>query len=309
MINFAQGKSNTVISTHISPTSFCNLDCEYCSTANRKGVKDLPLDLIIDYIDQLVSRGLKSIIFSGGGEPTLYKHWTELMKHFRNGYKLKYGLITNGVNSHYRDLSIFDWIRVSFNYQAKDKINLDKRLLKKGCTVGSSLIYSHINKKFTIDELNHLVSRIGADYMRILPNCLPADLGPAHKEIDEFLNDPSRPTQQFFHQMKHHSAPNVDYCTQVYFRPYLSEVDGGSVFPCDSIVLNDHLAEFNSKYIICKAGDVGKFLDGEIKQQFLPQKDCTGCVFHENVEMLRDWKIGKSEFHKYTKPIKHEDFI
>jgi hypothetical protein len=111
------------------------------------------------------------------------------------------------------------------------------------------------------------------------------------------------------HQKKFHRAPVASYCPQAYFRPYLSEIDGGTVFSCDSVVLNDNLARFDNKYAICKAKRIGDFLDGKIKQRFNPNEDCKGCVFADNIDMLMEWKAGKHQFHLYPDSIKHEEFI
>jgi len=312
MISFLHGTGKSVISTHISPTGNCNLNCEYCSVSKRKKHDQLEVDTIIKYIEDLIPRGLKAVIFTGGGEPTIHPQWNEIVLKLRL-HNLKFGLITNGIDLEDRNLEIFNWIRISVNYPAFSKLmqqQIPAFSLKPNCTIGLSLIYTGQNKQFGVSELLHMAQRYNAKYIRVLPDCLPEKLADAHKEIDSWINDnPQYDTSIFLHQLKYHSTPITDYCTQAYFRPYLSEIDGGTVFPCDSVVLNNPKGKFEKKYAICKADQIGEFLDWRIEQKFNPSVDCKGCVFQGNVNMLHDWSRGAHQFHKYLRPIEHEDFV
>jgi hypothetical protein len=250
------------------------------------------------------------VIITGGGEPTLHSQWWKLIQllgHWK--YEgLKFGLITNGTSFGDVALDIFDWIRISLNYGTDRFIDMKNLMVRDDCTIGLSLIYSGKNKAYSLDHLLYLIQRHNAEYLRILPDCRPEDLKEAHKEIDKFISDPFY-THRIFHQEKHHRAPNAIACHQAYFRPYLSEIGGGTVFPCDSVVLNGSPGKFEDKYAICKALEIGDFLDGKIKLKFDPHQDCKGCVFTNNVEALQRWTMGIHDFTRNYGPIKHEDFI
>ena len=121
MISFLHGTGKSVISTHISPTGACNLNCEYCSVSKRKKHEQLSVETIESYIKSLIPRGLKAVIFTGGGEPTIHPDWNKIVNRLRL-YNLKFGLITNGIDLWKRNLEMFDWIRISVNYPAFDKL-------------------------------------------------------------------------------------------------------------------------------------------------------------------------------------------
>lgn len=54
----------------------CNLKCVYCySSLRRKKQKQMSLKDACDVIDQGINLGLRSIVYLGGGEPLLYKHF------------------------------------------------------------------------------------------------------------------------------------------------------------------------------------------------------------------------------------------
>jgi len=317
MLSYLHGTGKTIVSTHISPEGKCNLACSYCSVSRRNSHDRIQIDVIDKYISDLKSRGLKAVILTGGGEPTIYPYWNELMglvKKWYLGGGIKFGLITNGVDLEYRGpLNYFEWIRISINHfpGMEVRIGLDPLQINDKCTVGMSMVFDDKNKALPQALVSHMADKVKAQYVRILPNCLPEELDDAHKEIDEWMHSPdiNHTDKRFFHQYKIHKAPSVHFCPQAYFRPYLSEADGGTVFPCDSVVLNDKMAHFNSKWAICKASEILDFMDGKIKQKFNPEHDCKGCVFQSNIEMLRRWGQGEHQFHVTRKPIDHVDFI
>jgi len=150
----------------------------------------------------------------------------------------------------------------------------------------------------------------------LLPNCLLSqyDLIRQHKSLDNTLQKVADP--RFFHQYKVHGAPQTSKCHQSYFRPYLSEeVDvasgkPGTVYPCDSVVLNDGYAVFAEEYQLCHATDILDYMDGRIQQKFDAKTRCTGCVFTDNVNMLDDFVNDKVDrFPDFTTPLMHEEFV
>jgi hypothetical protein len=320
----------TVISTHISPEGACNLKCPYCSVTYRDTHSRIPLDRIKQYVEDLMTRGLQAVILTGGGEPTFYPQFNELVQWLKLEKGLSVALITNGTTSNRikpETLACFSWIRVSINiFQGwEDKIKINTEHLSPTCVVGCSMVYTvehEASKEFETDRVDLLrrVSKVadkcGAKYIRVLPNCLleQKQLIQQHISLKKLLEkvDDGR----FFQQYKVHGAPKCNSCHQSYFRPYLSEEphasDGvpGTVFPCDSVVLNDTLTHFAKTYQLCKPEDVLKYIDGQISQQFDPRVDCKGCVFTDNVNMLDDWKHGKiNRFDEFKERLTDEEFV
>lgn len=306
---FREGTGQTIISTHISPEGHCNLTCDYCSVTLRKTSDRLRMEDIKDYVLKLKTRGLKAAILTGGGEPTLYPQFNELVA-WLAAQDLKLGLITNGtVTERVEDWSHFSWVRVSLNlipnWTQRIKLPLEK--LPSSCVVGCSFINTGRQLVDNKEGIVGLLDKLGARYLRVLPNCLlyNEDLGKEHKRIDELFGEVNDP--RLFHQYKMHEVPPCTSCHQSYFRPYLSEVNGGLVFPCDSVVLNDCNKRFVEKYAICKPGEILDYLDGRIKAKFNPQVDCQGCVFVKNLRVLHEWKT--TGVYKEVGPIEHEEFV
>lgn len=316
MENYRSGNGRTVISTHISPEGACNLKCPYCSVTHRDTHSRINPQVIDRYVRTLKDRGLKAVILTGGGEPTAYPQFNELVD-WLVLYGLKVALITNGTLAHKvapSTWNAFEWVRVSVNFFAPDwdeRISIPVDKLKPDCTVGLSTVFTgrHEDKEELkkgwlplYARISKLADKLGAKYVRVLPDCLqPQDpLKASHSALDEVLAVIQ--DVRFFHQPKLHGNPGEHVCHQSFFRPYLSEEpnpwDGkpGTVFPCDSVVLNaptrgsDGYGKFMAKYAVCRPGEIGDYLDGKIEAKFTPKADCDGCVFTGNVKMLGKWK-------------------
>jgi MoaA/NifB/PqqE/SkfB family radical SAM enzyme len=289
--SYRLGTGKTIISTHISPTSRCNLKCDYCSVTNREQAVVLELSRIQKYIEVLRERGLKAVILTGGGEPCLYPEINELIE-WLHSKGLEIALITNGTQSEkIADWSAFTWVRVSVNMIDGwlTAIDLPIHEMRHDTTVGLSFVYT--GQQLTeLSKISILADKLEATYIRILADCLTnhALFEERCAQLDTFIKQTD--DRRFFHQHKVFRAPHAQVCHQSYFRPYLCET--GMVFPCDSIVLNHHAARFVDKYGLCKAEQVGAYLDGRIRPSFIPRHDCNRCVFVGNVELLGDLKKG-----------------
>lgn len=327
---YRAGTGDTVISTHISPEGACNLRCPYCSVTFRQTHARIEIDVIKDYVEKLQSRGLKAVILTGGGEPTAYPLINELVKWLKYDRGLSVALITNGTLSNRLDdmaWAAFSWVRVSIN-MFKDwerRIAIPKEKLSEDCIVGASMVVTvehEANDDPSRDRINLLraagrvADRSGAQYVRVLPNCMleQIHLIAQHRVLDHVLEELDDP--RFFHQHKLHGNPGTDVCHQAYFRPYLSEEafggDGpaGTVYPCDSVVLNYGKQHFAEEYQLCRPQDILDFLDRQIAMPFKPKELCQGCVFTKNIQLLENWKLtGANQFDEFPDALMHEEFV
>ena len=332
MMNYKNNNPNTVISTHISPEGACNLKCPYCSVTYRDTHSRIPMETIKDYVTKLKTIGLKAVILTGGGEPTAYKHFNELVRWLYNE-GLQVALISNGSKAYWKRVDedvckMFTWVRISinvfFDWENRIGLPLEKFDMSK-TTIGNSMVYTvehELSDEVMADRVGLLekVSKVadacGSKYIRLLPNCLlqQENLIRQHRSLDNVLAQVK--DKRFFHQYKIHGAPQTSTCHQSYFRPYLSEEIHketglpGTVYPCDSVVLNDNYEHFHESYQLCHASDILDYLDKKVKQKFDAKKDCAGCVFTNNVNMIDDFIMGKVDrFAEFGEPLEHENFI
>ena len=330
MLSYRDKTGNSVICTHISPEGACNLKCPYCSVSYRDTHSRIEIPVIQDYVEKLQSRGLKAVILTGGGEPTTYKQFNELVQWLKYDRKLDVALITNGTMAHKveeKSWKAFSWVRVSINQFNgwEEKIIIPHAILDPNCVVGASMVYTveHeatnevlLNRTEQFKKVSALADRLGAKYIRLLPNCLlpQEQLLLQHQSLGHTLAEVGDP--RYFHQFKVHGAPKSSVCHQSYFRPYLSEEPyhedkkPGTVYPCDSVVLNEGYQKFAKKYQICRAADILEFMDRRKEMTFNPREDCKGCVFTQNVNQLEDWSNDSLDrFSEFSTPLDHENFV
>lgn len=290
----ATGRTNP-ISTHISPEGRCNLKCAYCSVSSRETFNRIEMDTIEKYIYTLKRRGLKAVILTGGGEPVLYPNFNYLVR-FLVENDLKVALITNGTQFDRVEkdvLEVFSWVRISINVFPgwEEKIQVPK--FGPQTIMGFSYVYSTHEKSDTFIRIKAIADKYNPSYIRLLPNCLlgQEELLLEHRALSTRLEELD--DRRFFHQLKLHEppAPHIQHCSMGFFRPYLSEEKNahgypGTVFSCDSVVLNSEALQFDSKYAICAAHEIEDYLDGKIAPNFYPHEDCSGCVFSKHVRFL-----------------------
>lgn len=173
------------ISVEMTLTNACNMNCVYCSDAmlrKRQGMCEMiSLNSFKHLFKDLSSGGTKGIVIEGGGEPTLYSHFNEVIDcAVENG--LAVGLITNGsIRLSENILKKFEWIRVSLDastqeeYKALKGVDLYEKVIDniayyaKHCnTVGVGYVVTSKN----ISQIESLVMRIRelkASYIQLRP--------------------------------------------------------------------------------------------------------------------------------------------
>jgi len=187
-LNYEKPDTSYPVSVELSLTNRCNLKCVWCVDWHLRKLdkSEIEFDILKKLILDLERGGTKGITIEGGGEPTCYSHFKELMKIIEN-VNIKFGLITNGVMIPYIDhIEKFEWIRVSIDVDSEDNYhkykkgnrkdynnlfkNLHKLVIasKKRTVIGAS----YIATKYNMDNIISVIKKvrdIGVDYFYIRP--------------------------------------------------------------------------------------------------------------------------------------------
>lgn len=113
------------ISVEMTLTNACNLQCVYCSDSElrtRQGRNsELSLAVVKKLFDDLAAGGTKGVVLEGGGEPSLYTGFADVVTYAKEK-GLSLGLITNGtVRLEDNLLKEFEWIRVSLDASTSEE--------------------------------------------------------------------------------------------------------------------------------------------------------------------------------------------
>lgn len=92
------GGDEAIWEIEFHPTNYCNIKCDGCSYGSRHDSSKLSFEFVKDVLDRYKDYDIRSIFFSGGGDPLLWKHWDEFFNLNHSKYKYKIGIATNMFN-------------------------------------------------------------------------------------------------------------------------------------------------------------------------------------------------------------------
>lgn len=108
------------------PSNVCNNGCVFCPYRMQDYPSNqlfdprifMPREKVLESLDCFEDMGVKSVLYSGGGEPTCHPNFSEFM-YATVTHGLDLGLITNGLALRPEDCSFLggaaNWVRVSLN--------------------------------------------------------------------------------------------------------------------------------------------------------------------------------------------------
>ncbi|HOR29692.1 MAG TPA: radical SAM/SPASM domain-containing protein [Candidatus Sumerlaeota bacterium] len=99
----------------------CNARCFFCNSEYLQNGQSVPLDAAVGWVDEACAAGLRSMRFSGGGEPTLHPQFPEMLELLAARGIVLDNLNTNGTNLTDRAIAALvrvpkNEIRISLNY-------------------------------------------------------------------------------------------------------------------------------------------------------------------------------------------------
>src|SRR3972149_2316558 len=191
--DWGKAKSVYPIYMEVSPIGICNHRCVFCAL-DYMGyqTRSLDKDILRERLTEMAKLGVKSIMFAGEGEPTLWKPLPETLDHCTE-VGIDTALTTNMVPFTGRNVDAFvrncSWIKTSINagtagtysriHQTKavdfDRVMYNFKMCveirkEKGysCTIGAQMVLLPENAHEAI-VLSEKLKSIGVDYLVIKP--------------------------------------------------------------------------------------------------------------------------------------------
>lgn len=303
--------NNKLLSIRIETSRFCNLKCIYCNSDSGKPINnEISFHQIQNIIKEASELGAKSIIIIGGGEPTIYQYFRELVRYI-NALKLVPVIFTNGI-AITEDLAGFLYknnVSViakldSFKEETQDFLSGEygsyKKILsgieklknvgycddtKGDLRLGISFVTTKINLEGCLNIWKYCRNnRIYPNQEFLVPNGRAInilDLIPSNEEIRKLKNELLEIDRKDY---------NIDWlpykpltgsgCLQMFYNLYIDVI--GNIRPCAAIqndIINiNHfsLKEAINHPFIQFARNIDKYLEGKCsKCEFI--KECIGC--------------------------------
>jgi radical SAM protein with 4Fe4S-binding SPASM domain len=90
-------ENTSPVSVELHWTSNCNYDCSHCSYGSRRKTTNfMKMDVVTGLVDDLIEMKCQAVYLSGGGEPTVLKHWDRHAEKLMSN-NIEVALISNGV--------------------------------------------------------------------------------------------------------------------------------------------------------------------------------------------------------------------
>ena len=135
------------ISINLDVTTACNYRCDHCVDMDilNKNI-NYEHEQLKDSLTNLAEKGLRSVIIIGGGEPTAYKGFEDIVRHLK-AMDIQIGVVTNGsmmkkIEAVAEVLEPRDWVRLSLDSGTNETFRAMHKPGSKKCTL--EWICSHI---------------------------------------------------------------------------------------------------------------------------------------------------------------------
>lgn len=201
------------VNVEIDLSNRCNLGCSGChfghthtrgplaKSAKPQGMTDvgdlMPYPLIVSILDQLKAAGVRSITWTGGGEPTLHPHFVDAIMHAQ-AIGLEQGVYTNGtqIDQHKATLMkhYMAWVYVSMDAHDPESYRKYKRVdaFAQACDGVKHLVKAAGKATIGVGFLIHQGNWDRYDHMRKLGATLGADYVNFRPEINYQMGNPSQ---------------------------------------------------------------------------------------------------------------------
>lgn len=281
------------VMVHIIPTHRCQLNCVHCCFRNRKNkLADMSFEVFCKGIDDFVNLGVGAFEFTGGGDPLLWPHLDEAIRHLK--YKRRnIGLITNGL-VHRSSLVLLDWIRISLNtldYVDLDITKfLDDRIPITFCYIWNSYSDDNISKIVEYANGHRIVCRVAPDCIQPLDK-IEADISHIKVRLSEFKDN----RYVFLSDFNINTVRKDNKCRIHMIKPcfYLD----GWVYACPSAELameNDKQVQESTR--ICKHDDILRFYSKNASKSY--DFPCSYCKYVQQQEFL-EILLTETDFNEF----------
>lgn len=179
------------VTFEIDASNYCQNDCGFCMFAFHLKTNrvHLPMGLYYKALNSFRHMGVKSITFTGGGEPLMNPNINKMI-HLALKDNMRVGLVTNGILlPEILDIAPrLEYVRVSIDSATRETYKKVKgkdyfikvcnnimELIDQGCVVGISFVVTQDNKH-EVDEFHELAMNLGVDYAQIKPELKVCDM-------------------------------------------------------------------------------------------------------------------------------------
>ena len=168
--NYLAGSPIAPINVEVSPSGICQASCEFCWYANGDlgGHRKVFLDLAVltDLITACAEMGVRSITWTGGGDPSLYPSIGAAVAYVA-ATGMRQGMFTNALAMPRFAPSAMDWIRITMTDKPHNVESIQR--MREAKTLGFAFNYSGEQDDPYLRRTLDLAESVKADYVQVRP--------------------------------------------------------------------------------------------------------------------------------------------
>ena len=281
-------ETGMLIPTHIQLvlTNQCNLLCPFCSYGKVDRKLSLTLKEIVRILDEFKQLGSKAVTITGGGEPTLYPYFDQVLQ---AALDMEYdtGLCTNGTlldKVDAKGLNQMVWVRVSCSdhwsydkYQAAVRQTIaDAPTPDWGMSyvVGSSVTFNPDNFIRCIKMANEL----GMKYARVISDLTYLEDATSMETAKQVLVGAGVDDSIIIYQGRKNTPAGHPKCWISLIKPYIG-ADGG-IYPCCAVQYAKKELSFNTPKDM-RMGTIDEIDEIWDAQVPFDGSKCVRCHYHQ----------------------------
>jgi MoaA/NifB/PqqE/SkfB family radical SAM enzyme len=298
----------------IKPTNICKHNCWYCAykAENLQLGKDMqerdniPKEKMMQIIDDCASMGVRSITFSGGGDPFHYPYLEDTLLHLKDT-SIKFATLTHGALLKGNVAKLFkkygSWVRISIDgyddesyakYRGVKVGEFSKVIqnmkdfvqLEGNCILGIVIVIDKQNYT-KVYEMAKMFYEIGVNNIKMSP-CIVSNEGKVtndyHKEIYDQVKEQILKVKQDFaseafeifdayHKIEEKFTKEYEYCPYIQICPVIGA-------DCNLYACHDKAYNLDSGVIASLKEKSLKEVWFSNKEQFFKIKPCEDCDHH-----------------------------
>jgi len=168
--DYLAGKRIVPINIEISPCGVCNASCDFCWYAQGAAGSHRKTFLgtveLLRLIDDAAAMGVRSISWTGGGEPSLYPAIASAVAHVSLS-GMEQGMFTNALAVPRYDPAKMTWIRVTMTDRPWNEEYI--KMLRPARRLGIAFNYAGPQDDDYLRKTLDVAERCGVDYVQMRP--------------------------------------------------------------------------------------------------------------------------------------------
>ena len=288
------------VHVQISPTNVCQLDCPFCSCANRASNMEMSLPHYLEIMGKFAGYGCKAVTITGGGEPTLHRDINEILT-CTHRLGIQAGMVTNGMSLgrvSTEALQALTWARISFSDDRVFGGAFFDSVKDAVSRVDIDWAFSYVvTRNVNYDNITAIIEFANDHeftHVRLVTDLLDVGRVPDMKSVRWRLKQLGVDDSRVIYQGRKSYAHGRKDCLTSLVKPVIS-ADGGW-YPCCGVqyALEKHGLDFEAT--MCMGRDIDSIVDG---QQPFDGSVCSRCYYDDYNEVLG----------AIVRPVEHEAFV